>query len=191
MRIIGIATLTLSLSLASSAHAQLGSALGDAAKELGGSAAGAAGAAAGTTGGTVPAPAVAPSGSLTDLLMQQLGVTQPQATGGAGAIFGLAKTKMSAEDFGKVAAGVPGMDSLLAAAPATGETAGGLTGGLAGAAGLGGATGSLGSLADLAGSFSSLGMSADMATKFVPVCVQYVQGAAGPETASLLHAALR
>jgi hypothetical protein len=210
-----IAIMTFSLLLSSSAHAQMGSALGDAAKQLGGAAQGAAGSAA----GTVAAPAAAPSGSLTDLLVQQLGVTETQATGGAGAIFGLAKSKMSAGDFGKIAAGVPNMDALLAAAPATGATVaatggtavatGGLagaTGGLAGATGglgaatgavggatggLAGATGSLGSLAGLAGSFSSLGMSGDMVTKFAPVCVQYLQGSAGPEAAGLLQAALQ
>ena len=192
MRNAKIAVIALSVLLPTYVQAQLGSSLGDAAKQLGGSAAGATGAATGSATGTVAAPAAASSGGLTGLLMQQLGVTQPQATGGAGAVFGLAKTKMSTEDFGKVAAGVPDMDSLLAAAPATGGAEGGLTGGLAGAAGgLGGATGSLGSLAGLAGSFSSLGMSADMATKFVPVCVQYLQGTAGPETAGLLQAALR
>jgi len=192
MKSVRIATIALSLLLSSHAHAQLGGALGDAAKQVGDSAAGAA---TGGATGAVAAPTAAPSGGLTGLLMQQLGVTEPQATGGAGAIFGLAKTKMPAEDFSKVAAGVPDMDSLLAAAPAAGGAAGGLTGvtgGLAGAAGgLGGTAGSLGSLAGLAGSFSSLGMSADMVTKFAPVCVQYLQGAAGPETAGLLQAALQ
>jgi hypothetical protein len=187
-----ILIIAVSLLLPAYAQAQLGSALGDAAKQLEGSAAGTVGAAAESASGAAAAPAVASSGGLTGVLVQQLGVTQPQATGGAGAIFGLAKTKMSAEDFGKVAAGVPDMNSLLAAAPTAGGATGGLTGGLAGAAGgLGGATGSLGSLAGLAGSFSSLGMSADMATKFVPICVQYLQGTAGPETAGLLQAALQ
>lgn len=187
MRNIGIVTIALAVLLPSYARAQLG----DAAKQLGGSAASAVGAAAGSATGGATAPAVAPSNSLTSVLMQRLGVTEPQATGGAGAVFGLAKSEMSADDFGKVAAGVPNMDSLLAAAPASGA-AGGLAGGLGSAAGsLGGATGSLGSLAGLAGSFSSLGMSADMATKFVPVCVEYVQGTAGPDTAALLQAALQ
>jgi hypothetical protein len=188
MKNVSIATIALSLLLPAYVHAQLGS---DAAKQLGGSAAGAAGAAT----GTAAAATAAPSNSLTAVLMQQLGVTQPQATGGAGAVFGLAKSNMNADDFGKVAAGVPDMSSLLAAAPATGAAGGaggGLAGGLGSAAGsLGGAAGSLGSLAGLAGSFSSLGMPADMATKFVPVCVQYVQGTAGPDAAALLQAALQ
>lgn len=189
MRNVGIAAIALSLLFSSRAHGQLGGTLGDAAKQLGGSAAGAA---TGGASGAVAAPTAAPSGGLTDLLMQQLGVTEAQATGGAGAIFDLAKTKMPADDFGKVAAGVPDMDSLLAAAPAAGGATGGLTGGLAGAAGgLGGTAGSLGSLAGLAGSFSGLGMSADMATKFAPLCVQYLQGSAGPDAAGLLQAALQ
>ena len=194
MKNVSIATIAFSLLLPSYVHAQLGSAVSDMGKQLGGAAAGAAGAPT----GTAAASTAAPSNSLTAVLMQQLGVTQPQATGGAGAVFGLAKSNMNADDFGKVAAGVPDMSSLLAAAPTTGAAggatgaAGALAGGLGSAAGsLGGAAGSLGSLAGLAGSFSSLGMPADMATKFVPICVQYVQGTAGPDTAALLQAALQ
>lgn len=190
-----IAALPLLVLLAANVQAQLGSALGDAAKQVGsaaatGAATGAASAASNAAGG-VAAPTVPTSGSLTQVIMQRLGVSQQQATGGAGAVFGLAKSNMAEDDFSKVAAGVPGIDSLLAAAPATGA-AGGLTSGLGSVAGsVGGAAGSLGSLAGLAGSFTSLGMSADMATKFVPICVEYVQGTAGPDTAALLQTALQ
>ena len=154
-----------------------------------------AGAIAGEAAGVGAPAAAAPtaSGSLVDILVQQLGVTQPQATGGAGAIFSLAKTKLSPGEFSQVAAGVPNMDSLLAAAPAPTAAADTATGGgLAGAAmgALGGA-GSLGSAAQLAQSFSSLGLSTDMVGKFIPVCVQYLQGSAGPQTASLLQGALQ
>lgn len=203
-----VATLaTVVLALAVPAAAQFGGALGSAAEQLGGAAgkvgeaadaveqAGGAGTAAQGAAAAAAAPA---SGGLTDMLVQQLGVTTPQATGGAGAIFGLAKSKMSPENFATVAGGVPDMDTLLAAAPSVGAATGGMSaagdvvGGLPGGAGaLGGGAGGLGSLAGLAGSFSSLGMGADLVGQFVPVCVQHVQTSAGPEAAGLLQAALQ
>jgi hypothetical protein len=199
--------LAIILATALPASAQLGGALGSASEQIGGAAgkvdeaANAVGQASGAAAAAEGAAAAAPApstGSLTELLVQQLGVTTPQATGGAGAIFGLAKSKMSPENFSTVAAGVPDMDSLLAAAPSTGGEAGGMAGGLAGGlagsgalGGLEGAAGGLGSVAGLASSFSGLGMSTDLVGQFIPVCVQYVQGSAGPEAASLLQAALQ
>jgi hypothetical protein len=63
------------------------------------------------------APTGAHAAGLVDLLTQQLGVTEPQATGGAGAIFTMAKAKLSPQDFGQVAKAVPNMTDLLQAAP--------------------------------------------------------------------------
>ena len=63
---------------------------------------------AATTAGTAAGRA-ASSSSLTDMLVSQLGVTNQQAMGGAGAIFELAKTHMSPADFSKVSGAVPGM----------------------------------------------------------------------------------
>src|SRR3954469_24491478 len=60
-------------------------------------------------------------------LTNQLKVTPQQATGGAGAIFGLAKSKLAPDQFSTIAGVVPGMDKLLAAAPSSSTaTAGGL-----------------------------------------------------------------
>lgn len=181
--------------VASPAAAQLGKMLGDAANTAN-QAAGAVGSAQQQVQGAEDSvkqagdiAAQAKSGTgLTDVLVSQLGVTQPQATGGAGALFALAKTQMPANDFAKVAAGVPGMDGLLAAAPAAGGQ-----GGMAGAAlgALGAQGGSVGAAALLAGSFSQLGMSGGMAAQFIPVCVQYLQGSTDPATAALLQAALQ
>ncbi|MGH8470321.1 MAG: DUF2780 domain-containing protein [Gammaproteobacteria bacterium] len=55
---------------------------------------------------------------LTGLLTSQLGVTEPQAMGGAGAMSSYAKEKLSPESFTNVANAVPEMDQLLGAAPA-------------------------------------------------------------------------
>ena len=48
-----------------------------------------------------------PSSELINQLTQQLSVTPKQAAGGAGTLFGLAKSNLSANDFGKIAAVVP------------------------------------------------------------------------------------
>jgi len=54
---------------------------------------------------------------LVKLLSNDLGVTENQATGGAGSIFNVAKQNMGADDFTKVAKAVPGIDKMMAAAP--------------------------------------------------------------------------
>lgn len=63
-------------------------------------------------------PALAEAGALTDLLIAQVGVTQPQADGGAGSIFKLARGQMTPENFQKLRSVVPGLDGYLGAAPA-------------------------------------------------------------------------
>src|SRR5215472_16778791 len=50
-------------------------------------------------------------------LTKQLSVSSAQASGGAGALFNLAKSRLSSDEFSKVAGAVPGMDGLLQAAP--------------------------------------------------------------------------
>jgi hypothetical protein len=63
-------------------------------------------------------PLVTQAGALTDLLVAKVGVTQPQADGGAGSIFKLAQAHMTPENFQKLSAVVPGMGGYLGAAPA-------------------------------------------------------------------------
>jgi hypothetical protein len=129
-----------------------------------------------------------PSPALVGQLTKQLSITPKQATGGAGALFGFAKSRLSAAEFGKVAASVPGMRGLLRAAPAASPA----TGGLSGLSGLAGSLpGQAGGLATVAGSFQKLGLSPDMIGKFVPVLTQFVQARGGTSTASLLGRALQ
>src|SRR5690348_4096389 len=75
-----------------------------------------------------------PSPELVGQLTKGLSVTPAQATGGAGTLFSLAKTRLSPADFSKVAAVVPGMGSFLKATPSTGDSSGlsGLTSALPG-----------------------------------------------------------
>jgi Protein of unknown function VcgC/VcgE (DUF2780) len=135
------------------------------------------------------AAAANPNPELVGQLTQQLGVTKAQATGGAGAIFGLAKSKLSPENFSKLSAAVPGMGGFLKAAPAAGQA------GQAGSSPMGSLgsmmPGKAGGLASLAGSFNSLGMSPSMVTKFAPVLQNYVGAKGGASTASLLSGVLK
>lgn len=128
--------------------------------------------------------AKSPNPELIGSLTKGLSITPHQATGGAGALFGLAKARLSTEDFTKLADAVPNMDGLLRAAPkpkgnspldslapSLPESAGGL--------------------ASVASSFKSLGLSPAMAQKFVPILTQYVRGKGGSGVASLLSGALK
>lgn len=179
-------TLSIALFLASHVHAvDLGDLSGAAGTVQKGAQVLQAGEAATTT-----VPATTSGTGLTGLLMQQLGVTQPQAEGGAGALFQHAKSRMSAGDFATLSNSVPGMQGLLAAAPATAPSApaagvvggGGMMGDLAGMA--------AGNLPGMAGSFQQLGLAPDMVQKFIPIVVQYVQGTGGSSVASALQSAL-
>jgi hypothetical protein len=126
------------------------------------------------------APASA-SPELVGQLTDQLKITPQQAEGAAGALFGLAKTKLSADDFGKVAGAVPGMDSLLKAAPALDPKASAVAA----------LAGSAGGIASLAGSFSKLGLSPDMALKAVPILTDFVGKKGGAEVGKLLAGVLK
>ena len=119
---------------------------------------------------------------LVDQLTKTFSITPAQASGGAGALFGLAKSRLSPADFGKVAGSVPGINGLIKSAPAASAAKG-----VAGISGLG----NLGGLASVAGSFQKLGLSPDMVGKFVPVLTKFVESKGGAGVASLLAGALK
>jgi hypothetical protein len=125
--------------------------------------------------------------SLVQMLVSKLSVTDKQASGGAGALLGYAKQKLSKDDFGKVSAALPETDTLLKAAPKT-DTAS-----LASAAGaMGGVASDATGLAAVGNSFKKLGLSSDMVGKFLPVVTGYLQGKgkAGEAAAGLLSGVL-
>lgn len=126
--------------------------------------------------------AKAASPELVGQLTKALSITPVQASGGAGALFGLAKSRLGAADFGKVAESVPGIDGLMKSAPASSATKN-----VPGLASLGG----LGGLGSVAGSFQKLGLSPAMAAKFVPILTKFVESKGGSEVASLLAGALK
>ena len=115
-----------------------------------------------------------PNPELVGLLTKQLSIKPEQAVGGAGALFGLAKTQLPAAQFAKIAKAVPGMNGLIAAAPKPTKSKSSTTdmlGSVAGAlpAQMGGMAGQASQLAGMAGAFKKLGLSPDMVAQFVPI----------------------
>ena len=108
----------------------------------------------------------AQTSDLVGMLTSQLGVSQQQASGGAGSILSFAKDQMSTGDFDIVSSELPDVDSLIGAAPDTGSSALGSLGSLgslsSGSSLLGGSSGGLGDMAGVASTFSDLGLSPDM-----------------------------
>ena len=130
---------------------------------------------------SISSPASADTSKLIGSLVDKLGVSEEQATGGAGAVFNEAKNNMDPGDYTQLLKAMPGIDSLISSAPGVG--------GLAGKASslLGGSAGSMTGLAD---SFSKLGLSPDMVNQFVPIIMDYVQSEGGQQAMTLLKNAL-
>jgi len=133
---------------------------------------------------SIAGPASADTSKLIGSLVDTLGVTEDQATGGSGAVFREAKNNMSSSDYSQLLKAVPGIDSLISAAPQAS--------GLAGKASslLGGSDGSAAGMVGLADSFSKLGLSSDMANQFVPIILDFVQTEGGEQAMTLLKSAL-
>jgi Protein of unknown function VcgC/VcgE (DUF2780) len=122
--------------------------------------------------------------ALVTQLSKGLSITRPQARGGAGSLFALAKSRLSSDEFSKISSAVPGMSTLLKAAPASGQSSefSALEGSL---------PGNMGRMAEVAGAFHKLGLSPEMAGKFLPIMSKFVETRGGQSTASLLEKALK
>ena len=136
---------------------------------------------------TAAAAAAKASPALIGALSKEIGATPEQSAGAAGALFGVAKSRLQADQFSQVAGAVPGMDLLLKAAPTGGG--GGALGAVTG--GLGQLGGSAGGLAGAASAFSKLGLSPDMVSKAIPVLTSFVTKSGGANVGSLLAGALK
>ena len=127
---------------------------------------------------------------LVKMLTSQLGVTEPQATGGAGALFGMAKEALSENDYGQVAGAIPGIGDLINAAPAVSESTSDVSdkiGGFAG--GLGSVTKAVDSANKFAAvndQFKQLGLDAGMVSQFVPVLLSFADSAGGESVMNIL-----
>lgn len=113
-------------------------------------------------------PAEIPATGLTKELMQQFGVNQRQAEAGAGSLFQLAKTKMSAEDFTALTDAVPEVPHLMTVAPPPSPLGG----------------------AGMTATFLEIGMKPEMVKNFIPTIVQYVESSGGSAVAAALKSAL-
>lgn len=149
--------------------------------------------------GPVPAPipasagvaAVPPAGDLLTAL-GQAGVSPQQALGGAGALFGLARNRLTTDEYAQLSQAVPGLDLL------TGNPALGMLGGLGGlgallgqpataAGGAGVTAGEVQSMQDVTQAFGALGMDGGMVGRFAPAILQFLgqQGIANTVLQSL------
>ena len=128
--------------------------------------------------------AAAQTSDLVGMLTSQLGVSEDQAAGGAGSLFGFAKGQMAPSDFDTVTSALPEVSDLMGAAPKGNS-------GLLGSASslLGGSSGGLEDAAGVASSFSDLGMSPDMVNEFVPVILDYAESAGSDQAMQLLQSA--
>jgi hypothetical protein len=125
------------------------------------------------------------SPELVGALSKELGSTPEQAAGAAGALFGVAKSQLKADEFSQISKAVPGMAALLKAAPSAAV-------GTSGAAGaLSKMTGSAGTLATAASAFSKLGLKPEMVAQAVPVLTQFVTKSGGANVGKLLAGVLK
>ena len=126
------------------------------------------------------------SPDLVSALSKEIGGTPAQAAGAAGALFGVAKSRLNPDQFSQIAAAVPGMDSLLSAASVpTGGAAGGATDALTKAAG------SASGLGAAASAFTKMGLKPDMVAKAVPVLTSFVTKSGGADVGKMLAGVLK
>jgi hypothetical protein len=123
------------------------------------------------------------SPDLVGALAKEIGSSPEQAAGAAGALFGVAKSRLKADEFSQVSQAVPGMNALLSAAPST-EAAPGI-------GALSQVAGSAGGLAAVATSFSKLGLNPDLVAKAVPVLTSFVTKSGGANVGKLLASVLK
>jgi hypothetical protein len=126
----------------------------------------------------------AQTSDLVGMLTSQLGVSEQQASGGAGSLLNFAKGQMGAGDFDVVSSTLPEVTSLVGAAPEASSGALGSASSL-----LGGSSSGLGDVAGVTSAFSDLGMSPTMVNEFVPVILEYTQSAGSEQAMQLLKGA--
>jgi hypothetical protein len=122
------------------------------------------------------------SPDLIGALSKEIGATEAQAAGAAGALFGAAKSRLKPDEFSQIAKAVPGMDLLLGAAPAAGVGTAGALSQLAGSAG---------GLGGVASAFSQLGLKPELVAKAVPVLTSFVTKSGGANVGNLLASVLK
>jgi hypothetical protein len=123
------------------------------------------------------------SPELVNALSKEIGATPEQSAGAAGALFGVAKSKLAPNQFSQVEQAVPGMDLLLKAAPATG--------GAVGTSGVASKLAGSGNLAAAMAAFSKMGLKPELVAKAVPILTSFVTKSGGANVGSLLAGVLK
>jgi Protein of unknown function VcgC/VcgE (DUF2780) len=118
-------------------------------------------------------------------LSKEIGGTPEEAAGAAGALFGLAKSRLKADEFSQVSNAVPGMDLLLKAAPAAAAATGGPAGALSQLAG------TVVSIPGVASQFSRMGLKPELAPKVASALVSFVTSSGGAGVGGLLAGVLK
>ncbi|QYK01217.1 DUF2780 domain-containing protein [Shewanella psychrotolerans] len=131
---------------------------------------------------TKPVAAQTENNDLVGSVMSQLGLNQSQAEGGLGSLLTLAKSTLGSDSFAPIASAIPGIDSLLGAAP-TLDNDSGMSGLLSKAGDLGS---SLQGGAQVYDSFEKLGISKELAKPMVDIVKGYLDANAGEGTTDLL-----
>jgi hypothetical protein len=126
------------------------------------------------------------SPELIGALSKEIGGTPEQAAGAAGTLFGLAKSRLKADDFSKISKAVPGMDLLLKAAPSAAAAGGGSP-----TDALSQLAGTVGGIPQVARAFSKLGLKPEMVPVAASVLTSFVTKSGGAGLGSLLGGALK
>ncbi|CAH9018118.1 DUF2780 domain-containing protein [Candidatus Nitrosacidococcus sp. I8] len=129
---------------------------------------------------------VAGASELVSALTNQLNISPQQALGGSGAIFRAAQNNMKPQAFQSLSQSVPGIDSMIAAAPIA-KLGSGTEGKLAA---LIGKSNSLENMTLLSESFKKLNLSPEMIKQFMPIVTDYVKTNGGQTAMNLLQSAL-
>lgn len=125
---------------------------------------------------------------LVQLLTSKLGVTDKQATGGAGSLFSMAKDSLSETDYGKVAEALPGISELIQSAPKVSDSTAGLSKKMGGvsAGSMTKAVESANKLKVVTDQFSKLGLDQSKVSQFIPIALEYANSKGGESVMNLL-----
>lgn len=116
---------------------------------------------------------------LVDSLVSQVGVSEAQASGGAGALLGYAQQELTSDDWASLAGYLPEAQQLAGAVD--------LNSGVAGSVGslLGSDSGA--SMAGVVEAFSGLGLDPSLVSQFAPVILDYLQQQGGGDLVGKLQ----
>lgn len=136
------------------------------------------------SGDMATAAANAVNTTLTGMITSQLGVSEAQAKGGLGTIFGLAKSTLGNQDFKQFSDVVPNMDSLLAAAPTISDDVEGLSS-LMGSAGKYGKA--LQGVTSAYAQFKQLGIGVDQIPAYIDITNSFLKSQGSDDVVTLFQ----